>query len=387
MNLSHQDSLPFNSHATQLHNNGVMIVLGYYLGLGALIQSTVNSIWLAQKLNKRVYIWWGKSCFYTDKLLEGNTYSKVFQEPYDHTLNLDLEREKITPKILCVYPTPWQSIAQHLTVEKIDIEATNLASSNNLELNSPERIVKSDICIVYQYLLSDFALNTVHSLGVFITKDQFLDECNIIFKKYFQPHPRIKISADALWSQLFTANQKLVIGLHLRGTDKVIEKPVPSPRKYLSIIKKMSDFRKASSFFIATDSEPYLQKLKSSLKSSYIGYQDIERSKGLSPLHYKLSGSGDGFANGVAMIIDIELLSRCQIVLAFPGSQIFWWLSRKQAGENLPFSLQAVNPDLIDWVSAGYSVLRSHGLKAFIRFLRYQKHRLMHDYKEKFKKK
>lgn len=45
-----------NSLEYNTENHGFMIILGWYLGLGALIQSTVNSIWLAKKLGKTSYI-------------------------------------------------------------------------------------------------------------------------------------------------------------------------------------------------------------------------------------------------------------------------------------------------------------------------------------------
>jgi hypothetical protein len=366
-----------NSLEYNTENGGFMIILGWYLGLGALIQSTVNSIWLAKKLGKTPYIYWWVSCLYSDKNSRENTYTKLFQEPLDHKLG-KLSQE------LSVYPPAWMSMdLKETDVETLDLQAPILASSHNLQLisSSSEFILSTDICIIYQYLSSDLALSIANEIGLNISKEQFLQECNEIFTNYFQPQQNIKQSANTIWSNLFLDQQDYVIGIHLRGTDKVTEKAIPSPLQYFNAIQKVENYNKNQAFFIATDSQSYLENIKNKLgKQAIVGVQNMERARGKSGLHFNPHGA---FENAINMIIDIELLSKCRVVFAFPGSQIFWWLSRKQAGENLHLTLLPVNPGWLDWIHAGWTVFRLQGLNGLLNFLRFQKSRFISSWKSR----
>ena len=147
MYISSQKKLPLEARS---EHRGIMIILaGRNLGLGALIQSTVNSIWLAKKLGKVPYIWWGKSCLYTNKSTGGNTYPKFFHAHQDH---LDLELSKYN----LIYPSIWSSITLDDTLDELDNKAHSLVISPELEFKLEDRdfLTASDLCIVYQYLSS-----------------------------------------------------------------------------------------------------------------------------------------------------------------------------------------------------------------------------------------
>lgn len=357
-----------------LDRKGTILILGSYLGLGALIQSTVNGIWLAKKLGKNPYIYWGQSCFYTDREVGGNTYLRLFREPKNHK-NLSFSKN------LSVYPTVWMPLNEVETVESLDVKANVLRQSHHLTLMSSKEILESDLCIIYDYFSSDTARNLVSTLGVEISTGQFLKECSEIFADYFQPQATIQTSAQYLWNRFFDRHYQLTIGMHLRGTDKVIEKAVPSPHRYLSSIKRSGYLKKDSAFFIATDSQPYLESIQNQLSKSLVAFQDMPRSSGTVGLHYD---SKTAFQNAVAMITDIELLSRCQVVFAFPGSQIFWWLTRKKETEKLDLILVPIEPNWRDWFQASWKVFRTQGWQSFLNFLRFQKPKLLAYLKSHF---
>lgn len=357
-----------------LDRKGTILILGSYLGLGALIQSTVNSIWLAKKLGKNPYIYWGQSCFYTDKEVGGNTYLRLFQEPKNHE-NLSFSKN------LSVYPTTWMPLNEVETVESLDAKADALRQSHHLTLMSSKEILESDLCIVYDYFSSDTARNLVSTLGVEISTEQFLKECSEIFADYFQPQTTIQMTAQHFWVNSFDRHYQLIVGMHLRGTDKVIEKAVPSPGQYLRLIRRSGYLRRDNAFFVATDSQPYLGDIQSQLSKSLVAFQEMPRSSGAVGLHYD---SRTAFQNAVAMITDIELLSRCQVVFAFPGSQIFWWLTRKKEAEKLDFILVPVDPNWFDWFHAGWAVFRLQGWQGFLNFLRFQKPKFINYLKSRF---
>jgi hypothetical protein len=371
-NLSQQSSVP-NVSKTQ---EPAMLILGWYLGLGALIQSTVNSIWLAKKLGRTSYIWWGNSCLYTDQSVGGNTYPKLFQEPQEH------QQFNFTHQPL-IYPIAWNATQASDGIETLDAMAPTLVSDRNLEIAAHEYnlLATSNLCIVYQYVSRKLALSMARASGVDVSMEQFLGECSEIFAHYFQPRADILASADAIWQKCFQEKQS-VIGMHVRGTDKVFEVAIPSPHHFLHATKKLTRQSQGSAFYIATDSEHCLQYLQQRLANSgTIGAQPMKRSNNQSGVHYK---SGGAFENGVEMLIDIELLCRCKTVLAFPGSQIFWWLTRKREGEQMTFELLSVQASSIAWLYSGLAIFRTYGWSGLVEFLRIRKAAVLSFLKSKF---
>ncbi|MEB3189383.1 MAG: hypothetical protein VKL42_03455 [Snowella sp.] len=323
---------------------------------------------MAKKLGKIPYIYWGKSCFYTDKEVGSNTYLRLFQEPKDHDI-LDISNR------FDVYPDVWMPLDETETIQSIDAKADILRHSHSLEIVSAEAIVKSDLCIIYQYLSSDSAKELASAVGIAVDDSQFIEECNEIFADYFRPHVEYQTLANTLWTNFFSQDDyATVIGMHVRGTDKIIEKAVPSPHHYLQSIRKLGYIKNDSAFFIATDSQPYLAIIQRRLKPYCVAAQNTLRTSGRTGLHYD---SQNAFQNAVAMIVDIELLSRCQVVFAYPGSQIYSWLTRKKEAGNLNFKLLPVSPDFLDWLSAGWIVLHLHGWQRFLNFLRFQKPKIL----------
>jgi hypothetical protein len=363
MYISSQKKLPLEARS---EHRGIMIILaGRNLGLGALIQSTVNSIWLAKKLGKVPYIWWGKSCLYTNKSTGGNTYPKFFHAHQDH---LDLELSKYN----LIYPSIWSSITLDDTLDELDNKAHSLVISPELEFKLEDRdfLTASDLCIVYQYLSSDLAQQLSGKNVIDPYEDKFHKECDEIFNHYFKPHKIIEESANAIWNQTFKT-QLSVLGIHCRATDKIVEHPLPSPHHYIKAARKLVIQQKFSAFFIATDSLLALNEIQSQLhKFGIVGTQDIKRSNGKSGIHFNPNGA---FENGIEMLIDIELLCKCKVVLGFPGSQIYWWLSRKRNAENIDFTLLPVKAGTFNWFFAVFFILRTQGWTGLIQYLRMQK--------------
>jgi hypothetical protein len=357
-------SLAYQAHTSSQNDSGVMIIFaGQNLGMGALIHSTINAIWLAQKLGKTPYIWWGNACLYKDISIEENTYSKLFQEPYPQFLHLN--------RYDTVYPTAWDVINSEETIQSLEKKAHDL-ESQNLELKVAERdaLVASDICVVHQYLADDVAQVLAGITRAEQNFNKFEHECNLIFMQFFQPQKHIQSAAAALWEEIFV-HKYPVLGIHCRGTDKIIETALPSPCHYLHALQQDSIRLRFAAFFIATDSLPALQQFQSKLDGrGIVGTQDITRSQNQAGLHFQTNGA---FQNGVEMLIDIELLCRCAVVLAFPGSQIFWWLNRKRNAERHNFEILPVQPGSFEWICAIFFVLRTQGWAESVQYLRMQK--------------
>jgi hypothetical protein len=352
--------------STGRQSNGVMLILGFYFGMGALIRSTVNSIWLARKFDKTPIIYWGKSCLYTDKAAAGNTYARLFRGATGDT-------QASFPDGITVYPPAWMPFDQVESVEAIDLKADELRLRHDMDLRDPGGIDAAGLCIVYQYLSSGSAMNLARRGGHSVSDRDFDRECSAIFAEYFQPQEEIQRLADNLWKDFFRSDDENVYGMHLRGSDKIHEAALPSPKRFVNAVRSVSCGDKKPALFVATDSALSLDTIKSRLSDYSLHYQKMERSSGVVPLHYRSEGA---LQNAISVIVDVLLLSRCAKVFAFPESQIYSWLRLKQEGDERSFNLIEIGPGFADWIKTAWRVLIASGWAGFFRFCRHQKPKL-----------
>jgi hypothetical protein len=102
------------------------------------------------------------------------------------------------------------------------------------------------------------------------------------------------------------------------------------------------------SFFVATDQELHLNAITRYFKGQSVCSQQIDRSSTEVGIHFMQPFTKFAYQNAIDMIVDIELLSQCKTLFAFPGSQIYWWLSIKRQAESLCFELIDVLPGKLD---------------------------------------
>lgn len=337
-----------------------MIILGWYVGMGALIQSTVNSIWLARKLGFQPFIRWGYSCLYSPGNGE-DAYPRYFcpppalsQLPSSEPLNIS-------------FSEVFRDKTRGLSISEIDREAPKIDKDTTHWWRREQRdeLLRSETAVIYQYLNSDLAWEMAHGLGIPVRWSEFDQERNLIFSEFFKPQMWLQERADQFWNERI-GNGKKALGMHVRGSDKVSEKAVPGISRYLRAFETENPNQGFDSVFLATDSSRAEQTIRHDLKEKCpVVCQEYERTDGITGLHLK---NGGAFQNGVDMIVDIELLSRCPAIVAFPGSQIYWWLERKAYSQKM--KLVPVKPGIYDWFNAGAKVWRLRGNRDFIRLLK-----------------
>lgn len=136
--------------------------------------------------------------------------------------------------------------------------------------------------------------------------------CHQLLSKYvrLKPHMESKINnfAQMHFSECY------VIGVHYRGTDKVVESPRASyqimEQHILNVINTMKPIR--YKIFVATDEQAFIDYLKVAFPVQVCFYEDAIRSSTKEPIHMqKISG----YKKGEDAIIDCLLLSRCQILI------------------------------------------------------------------------
>jgi|GEM_PF-6629393 len=345
----------------------VMVILGWWFGMGALIQSTVNAIWLSKKLGFRPLIHWGRSCPYNTGNGE-DVYSQYFCSP-DIFSQWDF---RIKPQV--TFPEVFRNqIPPEQSIYEIDRLARGIDTYGThwWRREDREKLLMAEGAVVYQYLTSHLAWEMVYGLEAPMNCEEFNWERELIYDEYFQPQEPLKKLAEKFWNENFT-NQEKVLGMHIRGSDKIIEGGLPSVQKYIKTFNAENSKFHFKGIFLATDSVKAEKEIKSKLGSNYaVKCQNYPRSDGVQGIHSK---SGGAFENGKDMIVDIEILSRCQTVVAFRGSQISWWLEQKRS--QMGFDFIPIEADLVDWIRSGIKVFLHRDFKSFITFLREANKRL-----------
>ena len=136
-------------------------------------------------------------------------------------------------------------------------------------------------------------------------------------EKYIKLKPNLQKELDEILKKKFTT--KTVIGIHFRGTDKVLEHynkgnvrriPYEEMAKIVTEQIKKNKFTKYK-IFIATDEQQFLDYMIAHFPGLVI-YQEAFRSVDGTPVHKRLF---DGYALGKEALFDSLLLSHCSIII------------------------------------------------------------------------
>jgi len=130
-------------------------------------------------------------------------------------------------------------------------------------------------------------------------------------EKYIRIKPVIREKIETFYQQHMQG--KLVIGIHLRGTDKLLEARAHNPQQILDKIAEFTvQIRQICWFFVATDEERLLDLAKQKFGDRVISYNS-RRSHNAIPVHYL--PNKDGAIVGEEVLIEAQLLSRCKLFI------------------------------------------------------------------------
>lgn len=146
---------------------------------------------------------------------------------------------------------------------------------------------------------------------------------NKIIKKYIKIKPSIQNKIDLFFEQ--NMQNKLNIGIHLRGTDKETEYPKNDFEEIFKEANELSEKIKANykqecQFFIATDEERLIEIARKSLNRNIIFYNSI-RSKNGQAIHMNDENENKAIL-GEQVLIDVLLLSKCNYFLHNASSNV-----------------------------------------------------------------
>jgi SAM-dependent methyltransferase len=155
-----------------------------------------------------------------------------------------------------------------------------------------------------------------------------------LVKKYIRIKPAIQQEVDRLVADQF--QDKFVIGVHYRGTDKTCPSSEALPVSYEDVSKAVTDVVNQHQLqdyrvFVATDEERFLHYMQEAFPGKII-FQDCLRSSTDAPVHFHNPKNTSPYMRGKEAVLDCLLLSRCHTLI--------------RTSSYLSFSSCLFNPDL-----------------------------------------
>jgi Nodulation protein Z (NodZ) len=143
-------------------------------------------------------------------------------------------------------------------------------------------------------------------------------------RKYLRVRQEITQAADAFARQHFA--DRVVLGVHYRGTDKHREAPHVSYSQLLAAIcAHLQRHPEVDCVFIATDESALLSYVQKELRSVPLCACDDLRSDGALPVHSRRV-PGDPYRKGREALVNALLLSRCHAIVR-TASLLSGWAS------------------------------------------------------------
>jgi Nodulation protein Z (NodZ) len=161
----------------------------------------------------------------------------------------------------------------------------------------------------YTKVIHDFL-----DLGPPIVPRMSIDDGARTVHKYLYPKPHITAMVDDFWRNA-GANGP-VVGVHLRGTDKISEAPRVSWNHCLRVLEiYLREHQTIAGVFAASDEQAFIDFIKSSVKDVPVySREDHYRSADGRPVHTSMRESG-GYEKGEDALVNALLLAKCATLI------------------------------------------------------------------------
>lgn len=162
-------------------------------------------------------------------------------------------------------------------------------------------------------------LNMTENMNAYAARKQItISEIHYIVKKYIHPLPWIQKRVGQFVHDHYEGF--FVIGVHYRGTDKVLEAPRVTYESMFNKIKEHVPFNSSYKIFVATDEADFLLAIKKVFPNNVLA-TNASRTNGAKGIHFTTARS---FDNGKEALIDALLLSRCNLLIRTSSNLSLW---------------------------------------------------------------
>ncbi len=145
-----------------------------------------------------------------------------------------------------------------------------------------------------------------------LSDKKFREKVNGIIKRNIKIKQNIMKKVEDFYQEKMLG--KVTIGIHIRGTDKSREVKQVSPSVIFGEANKIAQREPEAQFLIATDEANIIEEAKRYLNGNVI-YYDSYRSTDGRPIHRRKDKQSDKAKHGEEVIVEVQLLSRCNFFL------------------------------------------------------------------------
>ncbi|MDN3506146.1 MAG: nodulation protein NodZ [Simkaniaceae bacterium] len=171
-----------------------------------------------------------------------------------------------------------------------------------------------------QAQLKEFDLKEYESYAYFLQRELDRHQVNELIQKYIRIKKPIQNKIDNFVHSNFDGQH--IIGVHYRGTDKVIEAPRVTYDEMLSCVKdyiSKGNFREYK-IFVASDEIQFVDFMRKAFPGTVVTYSSQYSMDG-KPLH---RNSTNNFLQGEEALIDCLLLSRGDVLIRTSSNLSLW---------------------------------------------------------------
>lgn len=297
------------------NNQCFLLIKAWGSGFWSDISHVAGQLLIAELTNRIPIIYWGVDSVYaSEKPLIKDAFTMYFLPISNYSVN-DLKNENYT-----FFPSKWNRRNLHRGDLK-DLSDFNEESIANV-FRSCENVIVSNVHIYVEYLIK--WINKSHPLYSLTIEDIY----RYLYQKYLSTTLSFNEIEDFYLKNM--KNKYPILGVHIRGSDKIYECPNLHDinNSYQQKIDSYLLENPHSSIFLLTDSEKIFEKYKF-LYGEKLIYTDIKRT----PYdHVSVHNGGVHYDNtrqkGIDIIKDTYLAMKCDHFIGNNSSNVSVAISR-----------------------------------------------------------
>ncbi|MBU5611479.1 nodulation protein NodZ [Geomonas azotofigens] len=272
----------------------LLLVKAWGYGFWSDVNHVLGQFLVAEITGRTPVVHWGANSLFSDDPFE-NAFTSFFEPVSPVTINDVISRRR------SFYPPKWQrDNVRHENLAKFDGPWSRCSALWTLERN--EEVVVSD----FHYAVNDLApwIPAGHPLHGLSTEELY----RYLFERYLKVRPRILERVEAFYREHLAGAP--VIGLHVRGGDKVGEDPGLARLNalYLPELERLLREKPEARIFLSTDDDRILARYRERF-GDRLAYTVSTRTANLQGVHYQKQASRR--ALGEEVLIDALLAARC----------------------------------------------------------------------------
>lgn len=292
--------------------NKFLLIKAYGWGFWADMEHLIGQLLISELTDRTPVVHWGINSLYSDTI-STNAF-ELYYEPVSSCSLCNVLDPKYT-----FYPPIWSY--KNALVEDLDKTAAAYRNLGDM-FNSNADVLVSDTHSfprpILEYIPKDHWAYGMTPILIYRS----------IIKKYLRLKPDITVQIDDFYNK-YIENEQPVLGVHVRGTDKVIEVANLNElnKRYHIQIRRQIKACGIKKIFLLTDSKKILDEYKR-LYGDMILTTDCNRSSGSADKATQIENYIDRRQKGIEVLKDTYLAARCDYFIGNGYSNVSFAVNR-----------------------------------------------------------